>query len=149
AGKLDLGGERVVGNQRQASLRTMQRAAKRFLREAGGDGERDLERDVLTLIAFWRAISMVLPTQWEQPRQHMVTKGIGVYCLMSMAGVLTAEADSARQTPDLDYFISKLSDFIDRLDWSNSGPLKGFGGATGADTAFKLLTRERTNPLKV
>lgn len=142
-GRLDLGGERVVGNLRQASLRTMQNAAKRFLREAKAIScSPDQAVDVL--IAFWRAIAFVLEAQWAQPRRHMLTKGIGVYCLMSMAGLLASEANARHVSPDFDFFISTLSDFVDRIDWSNDGPLKGFGGASGADAAFSLLIQERS-----
>ena len=42
----------------------------------------------------------------------MLVKGIGVYCLMSLAGELYREAASKRLTCDLDYFISALSDFM-------------------------------------
>lgn len=142
-GRLDLGGGRVVGNLRQASLRTMQNAAKRFLREAKAINCSP-DQAVGVLIAFWRAIAFVLEAQWAQPRKHMLTKGIGVYCLMSMAGLLASEANARRVPPDFDFFISTLSDFVDRIDWSNDGPLKGFGGASGADAAFSLLVQERS-----
>ena len=95
-------------------------------------------------MAFWRAVAFVLEAQWAQPRKHMLTKGIGVYCLMSMAGLLASEAKARRTPPDYDFFISTLSDFVDRIDWSNNGPLKGFGGSSGADAAFSLLVQERT-----
>ncbi len=142
-GRLDLGGGRVVGNLRQASLRTMQNAAKRFLREAKAV-HYSPDQAVGVLIAFWKAVAFVLEAQWAQPRKYMLTKGIGVYCLMSMAGLLAAEASARRVSPDFDFFISILSDFVDRIDWSNDGPLKGFGGASGADAAFSLLVQERS-----
>lgn len=142
--RLDLGGQNVVGNRRQASLRTMQQAAKRFLREAKPNPNRDPAREVKIVIDFWNALAFVLKDQWERPRQHMITKGIGVYCLMSMAGLLTREAEQKVVTPDFDYFVTKLSDFVDRIDWSNDGPLKGFGGASGADAAFALLQQARS-----
>ncbi len=142
-GRLDLGGERVVGNLRQASLRTMQYATKRFLREAKSVNIRP-DQAVCVLIAFWKAIAFVLESQWGRPRKHMLTKGIGVYCLMSMAGLLTREANDRGIAADFDFFVSTLSDFVDRIDWTNDGPLKGFGGASGADAAFSLLAQERS-----
>jgi DGQHR domain-containing protein len=143
-GRLDLGGNPVSGNSRRASLRTMEHAAKRFLREAKPNSSRTPESTVGILIDFWKALALVLKTQWSQPRQHMIIKGIGVYSLMSMAGLLTREAEAEGVAPELDYFITKLSNFIDRIDWSNEGPLKGFGGASGADAAFALLLQERS-----
>jgi hypothetical protein len=67
---------------------------------------------------------------------------------MSMAGLLTREAEERGVSPNIDYFITKLSNFVDRIDWSNEGPLKGFGGTGGADAAFALLLQERTCNLR-
>lgn len=145
--RLDLGGNRTTGPLRVASLRTMQKAARRFLREAGLSNK-DVDDSTATLVInFWRAIAVVLSKQWNQPRQNMLVKGIGVYCLMSLAGELCREAASKRVACDLDYFISALSDFIHGIDWSNNGPLKGYGGASGADAALALLRQIRANQL--
>lgn len=144
AGLLDLGGKPILGNARQASLRTMERASKRFLREAKLNSKRTPESTATVVIDFWRALAFVLETQWLKPRQHMITKGVGVYSLMSLAGLLTREAEEKGVLADFDYFVTKLSDFIHRIDWSNAGPLKGFGGASGADAAFALLKQERS-----
>jgi hypothetical protein len=50
---------------------------------------------------------------------------------------------------DLDYFIGKLSDFVDKVDWSNNGPMKGYGGVKGADAALELLSHTRKQSLDV
>lgn len=145
--RLDLGGNRTTGPLRVASLRTMQKAARRFLREAGLSNK-DVDDSTATLVIdFWRAITVVLSTQWNQPRQHMLGKGIGVYCLMSLAGELYREAITKRVGCDVDYFISALSDFVHGIDWSSNGPLKGYGGASGADAALALLRQIRTKQL--
>lgn len=141
-GRLDLGGQHTVGQKRIATLRTMHLAAGRMLRAArvvGGDIDAEvwLERS----ISFWRAIAIVLPVQWVTPRQHMLCKGIGVYALMSLAGHLVSEAGAKSAT--IDYFVAKLSDFIDRIDWTNQGPLDGFGGEKGADKALQLILEVR------
>jgi DNA sulfur modification protein DndB len=141
-GQLDLGGTQTVGNMRRASLRTMQKAAQRFIKSVGGT-QRSTERDARILIDFWSAITMVLPKQWQLPRRHLITKGIGVYALMSMAGQLTREAEAKGNIPDLDYFIMKLSDFVDEIDWSIDGPMKGYGGTSGADAAYAMLRQIR------
>lgn len=145
--KLDLGGNRTTGPLRVASLRTMQKAAKRFLREAGLSNKDVSDKTAGLLIDFWRAITVVLSTQWHQPRQYMLVKGIGVYCLMSLAGELYRESLTKRATCDIDYFISALSDFVHGIDWSSKGPLKGYGGASGADAALGLLRQVRANQL--
>lgn len=145
--RLDLGGKSTVGNKRQASLRTMQNATKRFLREVKFPPSSNHDTTVRLLIDYWTAVSIVLPNEWAAPRTHMLTKGIGVYSLMSLAGVLTREAIQTSRKCDLDYFISKLSDFIDRIDWSNHGPLQGYGGVSGAQAVLALLTQMRSNPV--
>ncbi|MCB0069500.1 MAG: hypothetical protein KDD77_20195, partial [Caldilineaceae bacterium] len=45
------------------------------------------------------------------------------------------------------YYISALSDFVHGIDWSSKGPLKGYGGASGADAALALLRQIRANQL--
>lgn len=147
--KLDLGGQNTVGTKRIASLRTMQKAAKRFLREAGDFVPNSPDEVVAIVIDFWIALTIVLQTAWTNPRDHLVNKGVGVYCLMSIAGELVKEASATRQKCNVDYFISKLSDFIDRIDWSNRGSLMGFGGAKGADAALELVRtiRRQTQPI--
>ncbi|PYE26366.1 DGQHR domain-containing protein [Paraburkholderia silvatlantica] len=141
--KLDLGGEVTVGTKRIASLRTMQQAVKRFFHEAEID--KSTHHEVITeiLINFWKAITYVLPEAWENPRKHLITKGIGVYCLMSLAGDLVKEALQCNRRCDLDYFIGTLSDFMHKLDWTNQGPLMGYGGVKGADAALDLVRHAR------
>lgn len=143
--RLDLGGNRTTGPMRIASLRTMQKGARRFLREAGLSNMSVNDSTATLLIDFWRAITVVLPKQWNQPRQHMLSKGIGVYCLMSLAGELYRESIAVRSVCDIDYFITTLSDFVHTIDWSNKGPLMGYGGASGADVALALLRQVRAS----
>lgn len=142
--RLDLGGNRTTGPMRIASLRTMQKATRRFLREAGLSHKQVEKNTATILIDFWNAVVLVLADEWKNPRQHMLAKGIGVYCLMSLAGELYREAANKGQQCDLDYFVTALSDFLHSVDWSNKGPLKGFGGASGADAALELLRQMRS-----
>lgn len=145
-GRLDLGGERTVGTKRIASLRTMHQAATRFLREARAGTEAPTEVLLGHAVAFWRAVVITLPTQWANERRNMLTKGIGVYALMSLAGFLVREC--GKQPITVDYFVAKLSDFVDQIDWSNHGPLEGYGGAKGADMAFKMILQVQKDALK-
>ncbi|MFA7268287.1 MAG: DGQHR domain-containing protein [Sterolibacterium sp.] len=142
--RLDLGGNRTTAPMRVASLRTMQKAARRFLREAELTNKDVDEVIAAKLIEFWKAVSLVLAEEWAHPRQNMLVKGIGVYCLMSLAGELYREAISKGERCDRDYFTSALSGFVHSIDWSNQGPLKGFGGASGADAALGLLRQLRS-----
>lgn len=145
--RLDLGGNRTNGTQRLASLRTMQKAIRRFRREAGMEVT-DLEATGQQLIDFWKAVVRLHPYQWVQPRRHLLNKGVGVYSLMSMAGVLVAEARARGRAANHDYFVEMLSDFSDRVDWGNKGVMRGFGGATGADRAFELIKSIRQDALR-
>lgn len=145
--KLDLGGQQTVGTKRIASLRTMQKAVRRFLNEAHLPPRTPVEVTTGILIDFWRAIVFVLPTAWENPRRYVVTKGIGVYCLMSLAGDLVRQANDEQRRCDLDYFIETLSDFVDKIDWTNQGAMKGYGGAGGAGAALELLRHTRKQSL--
>jgi DGQHR domain-containing protein len=145
--RLDLGGNRTTGPMRVASLRTMQKAARRFLREAGLSNQSVDESVASSVVDFWMAVAIVLEEQWQRPRQHMLVKGIGVYSLMSLAGELYREGIAKGRVCNLDYYIAALSDFLHAVDWSNQGPLKGFGGASGADAALGLLRQMRANKL--
>ncbi len=145
--RLDLGGERTNGMKRMASLRTMQKAIRRFQREARAEHE-SVAALSQVLIDFWCAVVRVYPDEWQQPRRHLISKGIGVYSLMSLAGVLLAEAKASKRHADQDYFVERLSDFAHHLDWTNSGPMQGFGGAAGADRAFEMIMAVRQRVLK-
>ena len=140
-GRLDLGGGNTVGPRRIASLRTMHQAAQRMLKAAQAGDKVDAAAWLERSIAFWQAVVLVLSGQWAAPRQHMLCKGIGVYALMSLAGHLVREAGDRPLT--VDYFLAKLSDFLDQIDWTNHGPLEGFGGSKGADMALKMILEVR------
>lgn len=141
--RLDLGGGNTVGPKRIASLRTMHQAAQRMLKAAQVGDKVDAAAWLERSMAFWQAVVLVLSEQWAAPRQHMLCKGIGVYALMSLAGHLVREAGDRPLT--VDYFVAKLSDFLDQIDWTNHGPLEGFGGSKGADMALKMILEVRKN----
>lgn len=136
-GRLDFGGLRTVGTKRIASLRTMHQATQRFYKEAKVDESVTAEEMLCYAIDFWKAVVITLPSQWKDQRHHLLTKGIGVYAMMSLAGYLIRE--SLNEVITVDFFVAKLSDFVDQIDWSSHGALEGFGGTKGADMAFKMI----------
>ncbi len=141
--KLDRGGKATVGMKRVASLRAMQQAIKRFLKVVNLE-KSDSRYDVTELlINYWLAVTYLLKDAWENPRRYFLNKSIGVYSLMSIAGDLVIEANLENKQCTQDYFIGKLSDFIHIVDWSSDGPLKGYGGVSGADAALELLRHTR------
>jgi hypothetical protein len=68
---------------------------------------------------------------------------------MSIGGELVREARTNKCAYDMDYFIGHLSDFIEKIDWSNKGPLMGYGGVKGADSALALLRHTRTQSFAI
>jgi DNA sulfur modification protein DndB len=143
--QLDLGGTRIIGLTRRASLRTIQSAVKRFLRKTGvlNNDAISIEDAYLIVRHFWSAVAELLEAQWRNQRKHFITKGIGVYALMELGADLYLEASSKSVSCDQDYFRSILSDFICDFDWSHTGPLKGLGGQTGASEAHSILVNLR------
>jgi DNA sulfur modification protein DndB len=140
--QLDLGGEKTSGLTRRASLRTMQKAVKRFLTQSkilAAHGPADAAS---VMIDFWSAVSVVLKNEWDNPRRHLVSKGVGVYALTATAADICRT--SAGGLPDKKYFIAALADFASSLDWSNEGVFKGLGGEGGVKTAIALLQQART-----
>lgn len=147
--QLDLGGTTTSGLQRRASLRTMQKAIKRFLTATRILKLRSADRAGEVVLAFWKAVAEVLPEQWTNTRKHVLNKGVGVYALMDIAAELYNEAGDATRI-DRRYFVNALSDFAGMVDWTTDGPLKGFGGEGGVPPAVEYIrdVRRRTR-LKV
>jgi DGQHR domain-containing protein len=144
--QLDLGGSSTSGLHRRASLRTMQKAIKRFLRQTRHLGRQNPEITAQLIIDFWICIATLLRTAWDNPRRHLITKGVGVYALMSLAADLYEESVRARQTCDRRFLMSKLAEFVNEIDWSSSGPLSGLGGETGVKAALLHVRSARTKP---
>lgn len=137
-GQLDLGGDGNTGLNRRASLRTLQKAVKRFLVKSQIERSHAPEFIARTVLDFWSAISLVLHHQWSHPRKYLITKGIGVYSLMDLAADLHREAPAGCRC-DKNYFAARLSDFVNEFDWSSDGPLKGLGGEGGVAAATDIL----------
>ncbi|TIS16153.1 MAG: hypothetical protein E5X07_35890 [Mesorhizobium sp.] len=69
----------------------------------------------------------------------MLTKGIGVYALMRIAADIFIECKEADRACDKRAFTTALADFAVSIDWSTSGPLKGFGGQGGVKAAVEYI----------
>jgi len=141
--QLDLGGNATSGMKRKASFRTIQKSVKRFLTQSRILDECSPIETANVVKEFWLAISIVLEDQWGQPRKHFLTKGIGVYALMGIAGDLVSEYRGRMNSCNSSMFCGLLSDFVHDVDWSNSGPLKGLGGESGAQEALNYLRKTR------
>ena len=140
--QLDLGGTTTSGMGRRASLRTMQKAIKRFLSATRILDKRPPEYAAAAVLGFWQAVSEILPEQWAMRRKHVLNKGVGVYALMDIAADIFREAgDNCRV--DRWLFANALLDFAGQVDWSTNGPLKGLGGEVGAREAAEYLRNIR------
>src|SRR5437016_5903634 len=89
--QLDLGGNKCSGLARRASLRTMQKAIKKFLSSSRMLGSHSPDATYNYLLNFWKAVAELLKAEWINPRKHFLTKGIGVYALTNLASVLYSE----------------------------------------------------------
>jgi DGQHR domain-containing protein len=146
--QLDLGGAATSGMMRRASLRTMQKAIKKFLSQSHILQKESVESAAEVTIAFWSAVSVVLQEPWNSPREYLVNKGVGVYALMTIASDLYSEAGG--QVCDKRYFINKLSEFLGDVDWSRNGPFQGFGGEGGVIPVVSAIrAMRRTIPMRV
>ena len=142
--QLDLGGASTSGLMRRASLRTMQKAVKKFLSQTRILRAQNPETAARIVLDFWSAVAFVLREAWDSPRHYLINKGVGVYALMTIAGDLYSE--NALHVCDKRYFITKLSEFIADLDWSSQGPLRGFGGESGVKSVVTLIREKRGTP---
>lgn len=138
--KLDRGG--TSGLHRLASLRTMQKAVKRFLTQTRSVRGMTPEGSARVVVCFWSAIAEVLENEWTASRKHLLSKGVGVYALMTLAAdLVTEEGDAARC--DKQMFVGRLADVLPRIDWTNNGALKGLGGQAGVAQAVDLVRAAR------
>ena len=140
--QLDLGGSTTSGLQRRASLRTMQKAIKRFLAATRILDLHPTERAAALVLGFWQAVAEALPEQWAKPRRHVLNKGVGVYALMDIAADIYGETKD-KTGSDSRLFVNALLDFADQVDWSNEGPFKGLGGEGGVRMAVDYIREVR------
>lgn len=139
--QLDLGGTTTSGLMRRASLRTLQKAVKKFLKQTKILQDHPIEVAATTVLDFWSAVAVVLREAWDSPRRNLVNKGVGVYALMTIAADIWNEAGT--HNCDKRYFTAKLAEFAPDFDWTSDGPLKGLGGEGGVASAVTLIRNAR------
>ncbi|MFA6124558.1 DGQHR domain-containing protein [Sphingomonas sp.] len=140
-GQLDVGGNRVSGMSRKASLRTLQKAVRRFLQRSSILKQRTPEEAARVVLDFWVAVSIAMRDDWSRPRGSLLAKGVGVYALMEIAADMWRE-NGAALTKDL--MIAQLADLAGEVDWSSEGPLRGLGGESGVAAAASKLREIRS-----
>jgi DGQHR domain-containing protein len=141
---LNIGGKPTLGLKRVASLRLMQQAVAEFLKASGALNRLGPAGAAALVCDFWKAVATVLPGAWKDSRKHLLTKGVGVYALMTIAADIVRESEASGRTCDKRAFAAALQDFATDLDWSTTGPLKGFGGQAGVKAAVEFIREARS-----
>jgi len=142
-GRISKGGTTSVGLRRAASLRLMKLAIRRFFRSRADLAQCNPREVAEILKNFWRAVAETFEDAWSAPRTHLITKGVGVYGLTTLAGELVREAKAMNREPTQPYFRDVLSDFYFDFDWSSGGKLDALGGTKGAARAYESLVDHR------
>jgi hypothetical protein len=62
---------------------------------------------------------------------------------MRIAADIVRECRDANRTCDKRAFTTALADFAGLIDWTTSGPLKGFGGQGGVKQAVEFIREVR------
>jgi DGQHR domain-containing protein len=143
-GLLDVGGNKVSGLTRKASLRTLQKAVRRFLVRSAILKQRTAEEAARVVLDFWVAVSVAMRGDWARPRGSLLAKGVGVYALMDIASDMWRESGYGLTR---DMMIAQLSDLAAQFDWSSNGPLKGLGGESGVSAAVAQLRAIRSRQI--
>jgi DGQHR domain-containing protein len=138
--RVKLGGTTTQGAHRRVSLRGMRHAVALFLQGALVRGNPVLEQYRM-VAAFWSAVVQVWPEAWNQPRRHLLTKGIGVQGLSLLAGDIVKLAMAADEPLDAATFERYLRR-LKAQNWTNTGPFKGLGGRSGAQMVHERLARQ-------
>jgi DNA sulfur modification protein DndB len=144
---LKLGGAATQGTTRRMTLRGMRHAVQIFLHHALV-GDLSTEEQYAVVASFWSAVVRTWPRAWNEPRKHLLTKGIGVQGV-SILGAdivkLAMREGSELTQATFERHLSRVRDF----DWSNTGPLRGLGGRGGAREVHQQLARRLFAPRRV
>jgi len=137
--RVKLGGAGTQGAQRRISLRGLQ-VATRLLLQRSTLGAVDISANEKFEIvrSFWQAVAEVWGTAWSAPRSHLLAKGVGVTALSLLAVDILMAITSRQEQPTADTFALYLNILRD-INWSNTGPFKGYGGRQGAQQVHEAL----------
>lgn len=133
------GGERTSGVKRRASLRMLQKSVMRFLRILDEKDGSDIERLYQVICAYWRAIQRLFGKEWSDHRHHLLTKGLGLYSLMTLLGELAK--DRELETLSENWFYDQLKPMKGKVDWRTNGEFAEAGGQKGVQLVFERLKR--------
>jgi len=136
---VDTGGEKTPGTKRRVTLRSLQDATREMI-----SGPRCLNATSIVklevVMNFWRGVVATFPTEWGAPRNHLLTKGVGVRALAAVGrDVIEERLGAGDYTSDaFAKALGKLSGF----DWGNkTSVFSVVGGQKGVKFATLLLNR--------
>jgi len=133
------GGETTSGLKRRTSFRMMQKTVHNFLVAIKPIAELTLENKYQIVLNYWQAVAAVFPEQWKEPRNYLITKGIGLYSLMQLLG------DFVRYNPSKEYtekfFIECLAPLKTDFDWSSHGRFAYVGGKKGVQDVYFAIKK--------
>jgi DNA sulfur modification protein DndB len=134
---IKIGGRVTSGLKRRTSLRMMQKAVRKFLNRTKEIQELDPDMAYDVIVNYWKAVAKVFPTEWQDPRHHLLTKGIGLYSLMSLLGDLVLTGRGKNLTEN--FFVGRLRSLGKAVEWRSSGMFAGVGGQRGAAAVYHKL----------
>lgn len=131
------GGTSTSSPHRRVSLRMMQKSIGRFLKKIRGAGAKPVDDCYRVILAFWTAVRDTFPDEWQDPRRHILTKGLGLYSLM----LLLTDLAESRQFSELTQleFYRLLEPLRTGIDWGSRGTFAQAGGHKGAVQVYLTL----------
>lgn len=132
------GGETSSGLKRRVSLRMMQRTIHRFLRATDDLCLGDVETKYRIFCSYWQAIRSVFHDEWNDPRHHLLVKGVGLYSLSYLLGDIV-RCSSCEDIQTQSHFEILLAPLKKSVDWSSDGPFSTAGGQKGAVAVYRKL----------
>lgn len=125
------------GSKRRITMRTFQGAIKTLI-----SGSRCMsapyEAKYEAVKNFWYAVKATFPQAWDEPRKHLLVKGVGIAAVSELGRDVIQESLANEDTSIASYTeaLSKLAG----LDWDNkTSPFSLIGGQKGAAMAAKGL----------
>lgn len=85
---------------------------------------------------FWLAAAETWPDAWMSPKNHLITKAVGLFGLSKSGGFIVVEALTGHEDADRVVDVARMREVMGRarqFDWSSKGEFAGIGGRGGAD----------------
>lgn len=100
------------------------------------------------ILAYWRIIRTLFGEEFDDNRNHLLLKSIGVYSLNWLASDICdwiRTKDEPLTEQNLTTYLNALGDFNWRSKEPNPSELRGLGGKAGVKEAYKILLKYQGN----